>query len=129
MTTPAEVRTTIADALGDISGLNVYKYPADSIQAPAAVITGLSHEIADFDLHRNAAVTITVLVSHQHESQMELLDDLVDVSNADSIPAKLRALVDGVDVGVNPRSVGDFGFREWGGVIYYGAAVEAEVMF
>lgn len=124
--TPREVRDAIYESLSDISGLNVYKYPPDTVQVPAAVVTGFSHDIVDFDQHRNATITITVLVSHQHTSQMELLDQLCDVSVAQSVPGVMLA---DTDLPLNPRSVGEFGFREWGGTMFYGAAVEAEVLF
>lgn len=127
MATLAEVRAALVDALGDLSGVNRYRYPEDAIQAPAAVVAGFEMTESTLGGGRDLTAKVLVVVSRSHTSQLERLDELLD-EDGDSVVAGLndRIDVDGISLWVT--GVGDYGVVEWGDVAYYGAVVTIRVM-
>lgn len=105
--------------------LHTYRFPVDSLDTPCAVISDLTSVRDDMDDGRLYTGTITVLVSHSNSDQLELLDDLVDADATDSIPQLLEA---STDIEVLVKKCGGFSFREWAGVLFYGAQVDFEVL-
>ena len=106
MATLAEVRAALVDALGDLSGVNRYSYPEDSIQVPAAVVAGL--EVTEIALER--------------------LDELLDHSGAGSVVAAINDRRDADSISLSVTGVGDYGVIEWGEVAHYGAVVTVRVL-
>lgn len=122
----ATIRQTIYDAVGDLSGVNRYLYPPESIQVPAVVVAGLDMKRATYEGGRESTATILVIVSHSDADQLETLDRLLDVSDG-SVMAALDATteVDGVSLAWD--SAGSYGEVQWNGVAYYGAVITAKV--
>lgn len=128
MATLAEVRAALVDALGDLSGVNRYSYPEDSIQVPAAVVAGLEMtEIALGGLY-DITAKVLVVVSRSHTSQLERLDELLDHSGAGSVVAAINDRRDADSISLSVTGVGDYGVIEWGEVAHYGAVVTVRVM-
>ncbi len=128
MATLAEVRAALVDALGDLSGVNRYSYPEDSIQVPAAVVAGLEvTEIALGGLY-DITAKVLVVVSRSHTSQLERLDELLDHSGAGSVVAAINDRRDADSISLSVTGVGDYGVIEWGEVAHYGAVVTVRVL-
>ncbi len=128
MATLAEVRAALVDALGDLSGVNRYAYPEDSIQVPAAVVAGLEMtEIALGGLY-DITAKVLVVVSRSHTSQLERLDELLDHSGAGSVVAAINDRRDADSISLSVTGVGDYGVIEWGEVAHYGAVVTVRVL-
>ena len=128
MATLAEVRAALVDALDDLSGVNRYSYPEDSIQVPAAVVAGLEMtEIALGGLY-DITVKVLVVVSRSHTSQLERLDELLDHSGAGSVVAAINDRRDADSISLSVTGVGDYGVIEWGEVAHYGAVVTVRVL-
>lgn len=128
MATLAEVRAALVDALGDLSGVNRYSYPEDSIQVPAAVVAGLEMtEIALGGLY-DITAKVLVVVSRSHTSQLERLDELLDHSGAGSVVAAINDRRDADSISLSVTGVGDYGVIEWGEVAHYGAVVTVRVL-
>ena len=122
MATNAQVRRVVFDAL-DITGVNRYEYPPESVQVPAAIVAGIEFNRSTFDGSRTVDVGVQLLVSHSDASQLARLDDLLDPSGADSVIAALEAVGDESGVSLSWREVTGYGEVEWGGTGYYGATV------
>jgi hypothetical protein len=123
----ATIRQAIYDAV-DLPGVNRYKYPPESLNAPAVVIAGLDIERDSSDGNRTVTVQLVVVVSHSHVDQLETLDRLLDETANESL---LQAIDDDSnDVGVDLRwvSAGSYGDIAWNGVSYYGAVVTVEAL-
>jgi len=128
MTTLAEVRAALVDALDGLSGVNRYSYPEDSIQVPAAVVAGLEMtEIALGGLY-DITAKVLVVVSRSHTSQLERLDELLDHSGAGSVVAAINDRRDADSISLSVTGVGDYGVIEWGDVAHYGAVVTVRVL-
>lgn len=128
MATLAEVRAALVDALDDLSGVNRYSYPEDSIQVPAAVVAGLEMtEIALGGLY-DITAKVLVVVSRSHTSQLERLDELLDHSGAGSVVAAINDRRDADSISLSVTGVGDYGVIEWGEVAHYGAVVTVRVL-
>lgn len=126
MTTHSEVRNHIGDLLNTVTRpLNVYLYPVDNIQVPAAVVTNLESEAVTVDGGRTIAATVTVLVSHQHTEQMAALDDLVDPDVDGSVADVLRS---SSEFDIEVAGIGSFGLRQIAEVVYYGANITVEII-
>ncbi len=123
--TNATIRRVIYDAI-DISGVNRYKYPPESIQVPAVIVAGLDMNRATYEGGRQSTATILVVVSHSDVDQLETLDALLD--NADgSVMAALDATTEADGVSLAWDSAGSYGEVQWNGVAYYGAVITAKV--
>jgi len=128
MATLAEVRAALVDALDDLSSVNRYSYPEDSIQVPAAVVAGLEMtEIALGGLY-DITAKVLVVVSRSHTSQLERLDELLDHSGAGSVVAAINDRRDADSISLSVTGVGDYGVIEWGEVAHYGAVVTVRVL-
>lgn len=122
MATNIAVRRAVYDAL-DLPRVNRYAYPPESVETPAAIVAGLDITRTTFDNHREIGVTVLVVVSHSDASQIQVLDELLDPTGAQSVIAALEAVTDQDGVSLAWRSVSGYGEVVWGGVSYYGAAV------
>ncbi len=121
------IRTAIFDALVDVPGVNRYMYPEDSIQVPAAVVAGFDIEQSILGGGRTTTARVLVAVSRSHVSQLEVLDELLDETGAQSVVAAINDRVDADDVSLSVTSIGDYGPVEWGDVVYYGAVITVAV--
>ncbi len=128
MTTSREIRTALVDALSAVPGINRYRYPEDSIQVPAAVVSGFDMTEARIGGGRDITAKVLVVVSKSHTSQLELLDEMLDEDGAGSVVAAINDRVDADDIAFWVTSVGDYGEFAWGGVDYYGALVNVRVL-
>jgi hypothetical protein len=128
MATNAQIRLAVAEAIDDVSSLNVYAYPPDSVSVPAAVVAGLDIEFASMTGGRETSVAVLVMVSRSHTSQLELLDALLDPESASSVVAAVESRVDADGVSLLVDSVGGYGEIEWGGVSYYGALMTVKAL-
>lgn len=122
MATNAQVRRVVFDAL-DVSGVHRYEYPPESVTVPAAIVAGIEFNRSTFDAGRTVDVGVQVLVSHSDESQLSLLDELLDASGAHSVLSALESVSDQNGVSLAWREVTGYGEVEWGGVSYYGATI------
>lgn len=125
--TNATIRQTIYDALADLSGVNRYMYPPESIQVPAVIVGGMEITRSTYDGGRQVDVSLLVLVSHSDTSQLEIMDVILDPTDQRSALAAIEAVTDANGVSVAWRTVGSYGELEWGGVTYYGAVVSCQV--
>jgi hypothetical protein len=128
VTTSREIRTALVDALSAVPGINRYRYPEDSIQVPAAVVSGFDMTEARIGGGRDITAKVLVVVSKSHTSQLELLDEMLDEDGAGSVVAAINDRVDADDIAFWVTSVGDYGEFAWGGVDYYGALVNVRVL-
>lgn len=125
MTTNAQIRSSLADKLREITPLNVHEYPVDNITPPCAVIANLEREHTTFDGGSTVGVIVQVLCSHNNTQQMAEVDDLVDPNVATSVPSLIEA---DDDLSLAVRNVGSLGLYEYAGAIYYGAPVTVEII-
>lgn len=128
MATNRAIRTAVSDALAGVSGVNVYAYPEDAIQVPAAVVAGFDMTQSVLGGGRDITAKVLVAVSRSHTSQLEVLDELLDETGAGSVVAAINDRVDADDISLMVTSVTDYGPIEWGDVVYYGAVVGVRVL-
>jgi hypothetical protein len=123
MASNAEIRAAVHEAVARVPQLNTYRYPPDSVQVPAAIVAGIDIEPNTLTGGRETTVSVLVLVSRSHTSQIELLDDLIDPEGVDSVYAAIESRVDADGVSLMVESVGGYGEVVWGDTSYYGALV------
>ena len=124
--TNAEIRGALFDTL-DVSGVNRYRYPEDSIQTPAVVVAGFDMSESKLGGGRDITAKVLVVASRSHVSQLELLDEMLDEAGDGSVIAAINDRVDADGISVAVTEVGDYGEFAWGDVSYYGAVVTVKV--
>ena len=125
MTTIREVRAAIVDALDSLT-INTYAHPVDAILVPAAVVAGFEMTELTLGGGRDTTARVLVVVSKSHTSQLELLDELLDESGAQSVVEAINARADDT-ISLSVESVDGYGEIVWGDVSYYGAVVTVKV--
>jgi hypothetical protein len=132
MATVSDLRTGLVDTFeAALPGWNVYRFPPDTISAPAIALLGPAVDAGTFgDAANRVQFDMVVCVSHRHVDQMELLDEVLS-PNGD--PSLWRILDNDPDLGGNVafcvvQSVGEYGQRVIGDVPYYGASVQLSAM-
>ena len=79
--TNGEIREALAQAVGQVPGINVYRYPPDNVTVPCVMISGLSMKPITFDGNRETTIDVIVLVSRRSVDQMAGLDQLLDADD------------------------------------------------
>jgi hypothetical protein len=125
VTTIREVRAAIVDALDSLT-INTYAHPVDAILVPAAVVAGFEMTELTLGGGRDTTARVLVVVSKSHTSQLELLDELLDESGAQSVVEAINARADDT-ISLSVESVDGYGEIVWGDVSYYGAVVTVKV--
>lgn len=128
MATSREIRTALVDAISTVPGIARYRYPEDSIQVPAAVVSGFDMTELTFGGGRDITAKVLVVVSKSHTSQLEVLDEMLDETGAGSVVAAINDRLNADDIAFWVTSIGDYGEFAWGGVDYYGALVMVRVL-
>ena len=124
--TNGEIREALAQALNDVPGLNIYRFPPEDINPPCAFIAGFNITPLTFDGNRETKVDVTVVVSHKHVDQIVTLDAMLDSDGPWSV---VDAIESASPPGINffVESIG--GYRELtvADVSYYAADVSVMV--
>jgi hypothetical protein len=118
----ADLRSELVDAIGAVSGLNVYPHPVDNVVSPAAMVAGLTTTL---DGVWTASAEVYVVVSRRHADQLYVLDDLVDPTNPRSVSAAIEGSSSGRCV---ITSVGEYREFPVGSVPHYAATIQVEVL-
>ena len=125
--TNGEIREALAQAISNVPGLNVYRYPPDSVTVPCAMVNGFNVKPLTFDGRRETTVDVIVLVSRRSVDQMAGLDQLLDADDPSSaITAIEEANPAGIDFFV--ESYGSYRELVVADVGYYAADVVVRVM-
>ena len=95
--TNGEIREALAQAVGQVPGINVYRYPPDNVTVPCVMISGLSMKPITFDGNRETTIDVIVLVSRRSVDQMAGLDQLLDADDPSSV---ITAIEDANPAGV-----------------------------
>lgn len=129
MTTNAQVRTALVDALSDQLGpaVIVHAVPPDTITGTSVVIGGIDWEDSTFDGGRTVTVPVWVVVSRRNTRFIEELDRLTDYD--DGVPAAIDAdpTLGGVVESARVISSGDYRDLVFGDVSHYAATLNVEV--
>lgn len=132
MTTLAEVRDGLVEVLssGLPSDVNVERLPTDNTDAPAVIIAGIQGQPMVMGSGQILTVDLYVVVSRRQLDEVDTLDQLVDESQSDSVPAVIHADPTLGDRGVSARVVnfGEYREMEVAGVPFYAATVVVEVL-
>lgn len=131
MTTYADVRDGLEDALSAIAGVVIYRTPPEDISAPAVMIGGIDRTGREAISDQTVLVTLTALVSKRHTDQFDTLDMMCDLTGSLSIQAAVEAdpdLGSRVD-SVRVVSVSDQRELVIGETGYYAADVVVEVLY
>ena len=124
--TNGEIREALAQALNDVPGLNIYRFPPEDVNPPCAFIAGFNITPLTFDGNRETKVDVTVVVSHKHVDQIVTLDAMLDSDGPWSV---VDAIESASPPGINffVESIG--GYRELtvADVSYYAADVSVMV--
>lgn len=122
-----EIREALAQAIGNVPGLNVYRYPPDSVTVPCVMVSGFNVKPLTFDGRREISVDVIVMVSRRSVDQMAGLDQLLDADDPSSaITAIEEAEAPGIDFFV--ESFGSYRELVVADVGYYAADVVVRVM-
>ena len=125
--TNGEIREALAQAVGQVPGINVYRYPPDNVTVPCVMISGLSMKPITFDGNRETTIDVIVLVSRRSIDQMAGLDQLLDADDPSSVITAIEeANPAGVDFFV--ESFGSYRELVVADVGYYAADVVVRVM-
>lgn len=122
-----EIREALAQALNNVPGLNIYRYPPDNVTVPCAMVSGFNVKPLTFDGRREITVDVIVMVSRRSVDQMAGLDQLLDSDDPSSaITAIEEAEAPGIDFFV--ESFGAYRELVVADVGYYAADVVVRVM-
>ena len=122
-----EIREALAQAISGVPGLNVYRYPPDSVTVPCVMISGFNVRPLTFDGKREITVDVIAMVSRRSVDQMAGLDQLLDADDPSSaITAIEEADAPGMDFFV--ESYGSYRELVVADVGYYAADVVVRVM-
>lgn len=122
-----EIREALAQAVGSVPGLNVYRYPPDNVNVPCVMISGINMKPITFDGNRETTVDVIVMVSRRSVDQMASLDQLLDADDASSVITAIEeANAPGIDFFV--ESFGSYRELVVADVGYYAADVVVRVM-
>lgn len=124
--TNGEIREALAQAINAVPGLNIFRFPPEDLNPPAAFIAGFTITPLTFDGNRETKVDVTVVVSHKHVDQIVTLDAMLDTDGPWSV---VDAIESATPPGINffVESIG--GYRELtvADVGYYAADVSVMV--
>ena len=122
-----EIREALAQAISNVPGLNVYRFPPDNVTVPCAMVSGFNVKPLTFDGRREITVDGIVMVSRRSVGQMAGLDQLLDSDDPSSaITAIEEAEAPGIDFFV--ESFGAYRELVVADVGYYAADVVVRVM-
>ena len=122
-----EIREALAQALNNVPGLNIYRFPPDNVNVPCVMISGFNVKPLTFDGRREISVDVIVMVSRRSVDQMAGLDQLLDADDPSSaITAIEEAEAPGIDFFV--ESFGSYRELVVADVGYYAADVVVRVM-
>jgi hypothetical protein len=122
-----EIREALAQAISNVPGLNVYRYPPDNVAVPCVMISGFNVKPLTFDGKREITVDVIAMVSRRSVDQMAGLDQLLDADDPSSaITAIEEADAPGMDFFV--ESYGSYRELVVADVGYYAADVVVRVM-
>jgi len=122
-----EIREALAQAVGAVPGINVYRYPPDNVNVPCVMISGINMKPITFDGNRETTVDVIVMVSRRSVDQMASLDQLLDADDASSVITAIEeANAPGIDFFV--ESFGSYRELVVADVGYYAADVVVRVM-
>ena len=129
----ADVRDGLVEVLtnGLSPDVNVYRLPADNVDVPAVIVAGITGRPETFDAAgRTLTVDLYVVVSHRNLDEVDVLDRLVDESQADSVPAVIHAdmTLGDRDASAKVTGFGEYREMEIGGIGFYAATVNVEVL-
>lgn len=129
--TLGELRSALASILEDaFPGWNVYRLPPESVQVPAFVVTGFAvtpQAAARVDM---AEAEVTVLVSHRHVDQLDLIDEVLSPGATGSVWLAVEndPTLGGAVSSTVVTDVGNYQATAIGDVMYYAAAFSVQVM-
>jgi hypothetical protein len=122
-----EIREALAQAVGAVATINVYRYPPDNVNVPCVMISGINMKPITFDGNRETTVDVIVMVSRRSVDQMASLDQLLDADDASSVITAIEeANPPGIDFFV--ESFGSYRELVVADVGYYAADVVVRVM-
>jgi hypothetical protein len=122
-----EIREALAQAVGAVATINVYRYPPDNVNVPCVMISGINMKPITFDGNRETTVDVIVMVSRRSVDQMASLDQLLDADDASSVITAIEeANPPGIDFFV--ESFGSYRELVVAEVGYYAADVVVRVM-
>ena len=122
-----EIREALAQAVGTVATINVYRYPPDNVNVPCVMISGINMKPITFDGNRETTVDVIVMVSRRSVDQMAGLDQLLDADDASSVITAIEeANAPGIDFFV--VSFGSYRELVVADVGYYAADVVVRVM-
>jgi hypothetical protein len=122
-----EIREALAQAISNVPGLNVYRYPPDSVTVPCAMVSGFNVKPLTFDGRRETSVDVIVMVSRRSVDQMAGLDQLLDSDDPSSVITAIEeAEAPSIDFFV--ESFGSYRELVVADVGYYAADVVVRVM-
>ena len=122
-----EIREALAQAVGAVATINVYRYPPDNVAVPCVMVSGINMKPITFDGNRETTVDVIVMVSRRSVDQMASLDQLLDADDASSVITAIEeANAPGIDFFV--ESFGSYRELVVADVGYYAADVVVRVM-
>jgi hypothetical protein len=122
-----EIREALAQAVGAVATINVYRYPPDNVNVPCVMISGINMKPITFDGNRETTVDVIVMVSRRSVDQMASLDQLLDADDASSVITAIEeANAPGIEFFV--ESFGSYRELVVADVGYYAADVVVRVM-
>jgi len=122
-----EIREALAQAVGAVATINVYRYPPDNVNVPCVMISGINMKPITFDGNRETTVDVIVMVSRRSVDQMASLDQPLDADDASSVITAIEeANAPGIDFFV--ESFGSYRELVVADVGYYAADVVVRVM-
>ncbi len=127
--TIGQIRDALADILGTGTPRNVSveRHLVDTITAPAVVVGSIFLDPATFDGSSRFTLEIHAVASRSNVTQLDVVDQLIDPANGESIWAVITANPDlgGVVSSIAPQSAGSY--RELPlDAGYYAATVRCE---
>ena len=127
--TIAQIRDGLVDVLGTgtPSDVSTERHLVDTITAPAVVVGSIFMDPATFDGSARFTVELHAVASRGNVTQLDVIDELIDPANTESIWAVVEANQDlgGVVSSIVPMSAGNY--RELPlDAGYYAATVRCE---
>jgi hypothetical protein len=122
-----EIREALAQAVGAVATINVYRYPPDNVNVPCVMISGINMKPITFDGNRETTVDVIVMVSRRSVDQMASLDQLLDADDASSVITAIEE-ANAPDIDFFVESFGSYRELVVADVGYYAADVVVRVM-
>lgn len=129
--TLGELRSALASTLEDaFPGWNVYRLPPDTVDVPAFVLTGFAVTPQAAPRIEMAEAEVTVLVSHRHVDQLDLIDEVLSPGATGSVWEVIEGdpSLGGVVGSTVVVDVGNYQASTIGDVMYYAASFTVQVM-